>query len=176
MPRYAIVVTAALLIGLVLFAVYYPYTFFRHTVAFAFTKPELWQSQPYVDPFVIVPAGQRAIYFMVWMVPMLATQAMLLAAIWFCVMLLRGVYFALPTIRALQWVGVFGTLAGVTALGALALNPWMLTMTNAQNHHGPRLVYQSGEIGVLLVGLGVFLVAWVMRLAMKLQSENKEFI
>lgn len=176
MTRFPNLVTVVLLIGLVLFSLYYPYSFFWHMWAFAFADPDRWQSMPFVDPGVIIPMGQRVIYFLVWMVPMLATQAMLLAAIWFCVKLLQGVYFELPTIRALQWVGVFGTLAGAGVLGALALNPWMLTMTNVQNTHGPRPIYQSGEIGVLLVGLGVFLVAWVMRLVMSLQSENKEFI
>lgn len=42
MTRFPNLVTVALLIGLVLFSLYYPYTFFRHMWAFAFADPDRW--------------------------------------------------------------------------------------------------------------------------------------
>lgn len=177
MIRFPHWVAAGLAVGLVLFGLYYPWRFFSLAGSFAFSGPEPWQALRGIDADAAVTLGLRTGWFVMWLVPVLATEAMILAALRLCFLLLRGVYFEPPTIRAVQWVGGLAALAGASALIALMIEPWLMTSANIV---APRLPlafrYNTGEIGVSLVGLGVFLVALVMRLAMTLQAENKEFI
>lgn len=165
-----------LLAGLVVFALFYPYRFFGWAIPFAFSGPEGWQSHWLVEDHVRVPFGVRLGHFLMWMPTVLATQAMIFAAIWFTVLILRGALFERRTVLALQWVGLCAALTSATALAALPFDGWILTRYNTDHVRGIRFYFDSGEIGVLLVGLGVFLLGRVLMVTVILDRENREFV
>ncbi len=162
--------------GLAVFAVYYPYMFFSGAIPFAFSGPTSWQSAWLVEDDVLVPFAARLGQFLMWMPTVLATQAMILAAMWLVVLLLRGIYFEQRTVRALQWVGGLAALAGATSLVGQMFQPWLLTLYNSDRKLPIRVVYDNGEIGVFLVGLGLFLLGWVVKISVIQNRENKAFV
>lgn len=164
------------LIGLGVFAVYYPYFFFSTAWPYAFAGPESWQAYWLVEDDVLVPFAARAGQFVMWLPTVLATQGMILAAMWLVLLLLRGIYFEVRTVRALKWVGALAALAGSTSLIGQAFNPWVLTLFNSDKRLPVRFHFDSGEIGVLLVGLGLFLLGHVLHVTVILNRENKEFV
>ncbi len=164
------------LVGLAVFAVYYPFKFITTAWPFAFAGPESWAAYWFVEDDVLVPFAARAGQFFMWLPTVLATQAMILTAMWLVILLLRGIYFEARTVRALQWVGALAAFAGATSLIAQAFNPWLLTLYNTDKHLPIRFFFDSGEIGVLLVGLGLFLLGRVLHVTVVLSRENKEFV
>jgi len=164
------------LLGLIVFAIYYPYMLLSQFVPFAFSGDASWQSHWMVDDTAMVPFAVRFGQFMLWMPTVIATQLMLLAAIWLVLLLLRGTFFDLRTVRALQWVGAFAALAGFTALVAIMFDARIVTSYNAEYKEPIRLHLESGEVGVLLVGLGLFLLARVLMVAVLKDRENKAFV
>jgi len=164
------------LVGLAVFAFYYPYMFFTTGWPYAFAGPESWQGYWIVEDDVLVPFPARLGQFLMWLPTVLATQGMTLVSMWLVILLIRGIYFEPRTVRALQWVGALAALAGATSLIAQTFNPWLLTLYNADKHWPIRFHFDSGEIGVLLVGLGLFLLGRVLHLTVLLNRENKEFV
>lgn len=164
------------LVALAVFAVYYPYMYISTAWPMAFAGPESWQPYWLVEDDILVPFAARAGHFAMWLPTVLATQAMILAAMWLVILLLRGIYFDPRTVRALQWVGALAAIAGTTSLIAIAFNPWVLTFFNKEEFRPIRLYFDSGEIGVLLVGLGLFLLGRVLHVTVILNRENKEFV
>ena len=164
------------LVGLIVFAIYYPYRLFSSFVPFAFSGDASWRSHFVVENSVLAPFSARLIQFLMWMPTVIASQMMILCAIYLVVLILRGVYFERRTVRALQAVGLCAAVAGATYLGALAFDGWWLTQFNVDNRLPIRFHFDSGETGVLLSGLGLFLLGWVLDIAVFKATENKEFV
>ena len=101
---------------------------------------------------------------------------MILSAIYLVFLLLRGTFFELSTVRALRRVGFWAAVAGFSALVAIAFEPWLMTILNSEDIRMPHLHLESGEMGVMLTGLGLVLLAYVLELAVIKDRENKEFI
>ena len=169
-------IARALLAGLIAFGAYYPYTFLRTMIPLAFSGPESWQFLWIVDDTALAPLGARLFHFSMWVPTVLATQGMILAAIWLVGLLLRGIYFETRTVRALQWVGGLAAVAGATALVSMSFEAWVLTAYNSGERAPIRFHFESGEIGVLLTGLGLFLLGWVLRVTVIMRRENQEIV
>lgn len=164
------------LVGLVIFAVYYPWTFLYYQWSFSFSGPEGWQGHWMVDQSALVPFGHRLMFFVIWLPAVVATELMVLFAIWLSVLVLRGIHFELSTVRALQRVGLSAAVAGASMIVAMCFADWMLTAYNAENIRPIRLHLESGEIGVFLSGAGVYLLGHVVKVTALMARENKEFV
>lgn len=162
--------------ALTAFAVYYPYKFLVESWPLAFSGPESWQAYWWVADDVLVPFRVRLIQWLVFVPTALATQAFLIGAIALVVMLLRGEYLTGRVVRLVTWVGGFAALAGVFSNIGMMFNPWLLTLYSPNQATPIMFRYDSGEIGVLLAGLGLFLAGQVLRLGLAIDTENKEFV
>lgn len=108
---------------------------------------------------------------------MLATQAMILIAIYLVWLIQGNVLFEPRTIQALKWVGLSAAIAGFFALIAIAFDAWWVTSWNTTQEKFPiRIHLESGEMGVLLCGLGLFLLAYVLDIAVLKKRENEEIV
>lgn len=167
----------ALLLGLLAFAIYYPYRLWTSFVPFLFSGDTSWQTHWMVDDTALVPLYWRVAELLLWTPTILATEAMIVAAIWLTVLLMRGTYFERRTVRALMVVGISAATAGVFALVAIAFDAWMITAWNEVQPRRPIApVYESGEIGVTLTGLGLMLLAYVLDNAVDKRRENAEIV
>lgn len=165
------------LLGLIAFAIYYPYKLWTGFVMWEFSGDTSWQGHWMVDDTVIAPLSYRLMHFAIWVPTILATQIMLFAAIRVVVRMLRGAVFERRTVRALQVLGICAAVSALTNLGAMAVDPWILTGLNAPENQWPmRFRLDTGETGVLLVGLGLLILGWVIDLAAFKAQENREMI
>ena len=166
----------ASLVGMAAFAIYYPYKLLTQFVPFSFSGPEPWAAHWIVEDTVVAPLWLRASHFGLWVPTILGTLVMVLSAIYLVILLLRQSFFELSTVRALQRVGLWAAIAGFSALVAVAFEPWLMTLLNSENTRSPRIHLESGEMGVMLTGLGLVLLAHVLKLAVMKDRENKEII
>ena len=158
------------------FLVYYLYRSLGQLIPFAFTQPDLWETHWLVKGDVTIPMWLRLAYFAVWMISITATAVMLLAALYLVNLIRTGTYFELRTIRALQRVGLCAVIAGLAIIFASSLWAWMVTLMNVSDTRSIRFVYDSSEAGVALLGLGMFLLGWILKYVLLMQRENEAMV
>lgn len=177
MPSSLLWIARATILGLLIFAVYYPYRLLSDFIPFSFSGPTSWQSHYLVDDTALVPFWGRALHFGFWMPTVIATQVMIFAAIYLVWLIQKNVLFEHRTVRALKIVGAAAAIAGVSALAAILVDGWWVTSWNTVQEQLPiRLHLESGEMGVLFTGLGVFLLALVLDVAVLKKRENEEIV
>lgn len=168
--------STTVMVGLLIFLVYYPYRFFTETIPFAFTKPELWQEHWMVHHDVLIPFSIRSAYFAIWMLPVLATIIMTLVALYFFHLIRQGIYFDPRTVRSIQLMGICAAVSGAGVMLGYSLTPWLLTIMNAEDKRGIHFGYEPTEVGLVLTGLGLFMAGWIWNVVVLKAQENKEFV
>lgn len=130
-----------------------------------------------VDDTVLVPLWGRMAQFGLWLPTIIATQIMILLAIYLVWLIEREVLFERRTVRTLKWIGASAAIAAFCALVAIAIDAWWLTSWNTElPKRSIHIHLESGEMGVLLCGLGLFLLGYVLDIAVLKQRENEEMI
>lgn len=166
-----------LIICFVAFVIVYLYRFLSLVIPFAFTQPEIWNTLPTVDEGTEIPTYWRVVFFGMWMFTVIATALMACCAIWVVNLIRKGVYFERRTIWGLGLLGLFGVLSGLGKIVGASFEPWIITRFNtAETQSDIYFWYSSAEIGVTLIGASVVLLAWVLRVAVLTDMENKEFV
>jgi hypothetical protein len=159
------------------FVVVYLYRFLVGMIPFSFTAPELWNTHWMMDKGMQIPMYWRVGFFAMWMFTVISTALMGLCAIWVVNLIRMGVYFERRTILGLGLLGVFGVLSGVGKIIGASFEPWFLTRFNSvETQRDIYFWYSSADIGVSLIGVSVVLLAWVLRVAVLTDVENKEFV
>lgn len=162
--------------GMAVFAIYYPYKFVTGLASIDFTGPTTWQMFYIVEDGIQVPLSARIGHFLAWVPTALATQVSIVASMLMVWRVIQQSYLHNGTIKILQWAGGAAAVAAFTALVAASLEAWMLTRFNTDNQFPVQLRIESGEMGVLLAGIGVFMLGWVIRIALDLDGENREIV
>lgn len=163
-------------VGVLVFALYYPYRFFNWMWVLDFSGPKGWQVLYFVENDVEVPFLTRLAHFVMWLPSLIATQISLLAALYLIWRVYRQIVFEMQTITALQIAGIAAAVGAACNLLAGSFDGWLLTRFNSDENFPIRFRLESGEMGVLLTGIGLFLLAWVTRLALMKRTENSEMI
>ncbi len=163
-------------IGVLIFALYYPYMFLTWMWKFDFSGPTSWQFLYIVDDDAEVPFAPRLFHFLMWLPSAIATQVSLVAALYLIWRVLRHAYFEMGTVTALQVAGIAAAIGAACNLIAASFEGWLLTRFNAEETLPIQFRLDSGETGVLLTGIGLFLLGWVVRLATIKRTENSEMI
>jgi len=177
MPRSLRWFARAVMLGLAVFAVYYPYKFLVSSLPFAFSGDPSWQVHWMVDDTALVPFWARLAHFGLWIPTVVGTQIMIFLALYLVWLIHREVLFESRTVMALKWVGGSAVIAAFFALIAMALDAWWITSWNTELEKQPiHLRLESGEMGVLLCGLGLFLLGYVMDIAVLKKRENEGMI
>jgi hypothetical protein len=170
------IIGTASFIGVLIFAIYYPYKFFSWMWVLDFSGPSGWQVLYFVEEGVEVPAYDRALHFAMWLPSVTATQISLLAALFLIWRVLKQDYFEVQTITALQVAGIAAAIGATFNLLIGSIDGWFLTRFNSDEKFSIQFRFESGEMGVLLTGIGLFLLGWVIRLALLKRTENSEII
>ncbi len=178
MPNSKLIWTGrALILGLAGFALYYPYRLYLYYSHMAFSGDAAWQGIWMVDDTALIPFSWRLFYVSLYLPTVLATLVMIGAAIWLTALLVQGRFFEAATVRALFVVGLSACLAGTLSSLAIPFDAWLLTAWNTDLPRRPiQLVFDSGEIGNALTGMGMMLMAHVLRTAADKHRENSEIV
>ena len=155
-----------------------------------FTKEGYWQGLGMVEDHIEIGWFAWSAYLGLWVGVMVIGSAAFASGIRLLDLFRRDEYFTPKTVRMIQWVGlilsasmIWDTIidfvdqslltwyntgqGGVTAEGAWA---------EAKMYLPPAYHYDSGDIALLLCGLGFFLIGYVLQVAQKLEAENKAFV
>lgn len=147
------------------------------------------QSHRWVEADVIVTFGQKAAYGLVWGVMLGLTWFTFWAALHMLKALHAGQFFEADTCKRIQRLGLAlsATMVGDTILAAVT--PPLLTWNNAPlvivdgeraagsiGYRPLRYFYDSGDIAMLLCGLGFFILGWVLAEGVHIAEENKGFV
>jgi len=168
--------SSAILAAMGVFLIYYSYRAIGFLVEFSFLDHSLWEKHYLVRGDVVIPTWLRVSYFMAWMFPISATAIMLLVTMYLTNLIRSGGHFSIQMIRALQRVGVFAVIAGATLMGATSVWAWMITYQNTAERRSPYLNYDSAQVGIILLGVGIFMLGWVLKTALLMRQENEEFV
>ena len=110
------------------------------------------------------------------MIPIGATIIMLLVSIYLVNLVRTGSYFSIKMVRALRRVGVSAVIAGLTIMVASSIWAAMITIYNETDRRGLSFVYDSSQVGIMLLGAGIVMLAWVIQSAMLMRQENEEIV
>ena len=166
-----------LLAAFVGFLILYLYRFFNSIIPFAFSDPQLWNTHWMVDQGAEIPTTWRSVFFAMWMVTAIFTSLMGLCAISVVNLIRQGVYFERRTILGLRYLGGFAALSGLGKIMGGSLEPWVITRFNtAETQRDIFFWYSSSDLGIILIGLSIVLLAWVLSVAVLTDLENKEFV
>lgn len=163
-------------IGVLGFAIYYPYKFFSWMWVLDFSGPTGWHALYFVENTVRVPLSARLLHFAMWLPSVIATQVSLFAALYLIWRVIRQAYFEIRTVTALQIAGIAAAIGAACNLIVGGIEGWFLTRFNTEQQFPVSMRLESGETGVLLTGIGLFLLGWVIRLAVIRHTENSEMV
>lgn len=169
-------VPSFVLIAIAFFLIYYTYRWVSSTIGLDLSGDAGWQWLFAVEDDVLVPLWARVGHILLWLPTVIATIAMILSAMVFVWRIRQGAYFTENTIRSVQMVGVLAAIAGAMAQISFSFDGWWLTQFNAAHKIPISFRFLPGEMGVFLVGFGIFMLGWVLRSAMVKKLENSEII
>ncbi len=168
--------SSVILAAMGVFLVYYLYRAIGFLIEFSFLDHSLWEDHYMVRGDVLIPMWLRVSYFLAWMFPISATAFMLSVTMYLTNLIRSGGHFSIQMIRALQRVGVSAVIAGATLMGATSVWAWMITYENTVERRSPYFYYDSAQIGIILLGVGIFMLGWVLKTALLMRQENEEFV
>ncbi|MEJ6707781.1 MAG: DUF2975 domain-containing protein [Amylibacter sp.] len=168
--------SSAILAAMGVSLVYYLYRALGFLIEFYFLDHNLWEKHHMVRGDVMIPMWLRVSYFLAWMAPISATAFMLLVTMYLTNLIRSGGHFSIQMIRALQRVGVSAVIAGVKVMAATSVWAWMITYQNVVERRSPYFYYDSAQAGIILLGVGIFMLGWVLKTALLMRQENEEFV
>jgi hypothetical protein len=168
--------TTALIPLLIGFAVLYIYFTAGGTLNFAFLDPDRWYDSGWVDPDAPVPFWQRALYFLVWILPVAFGVYAVICALRMIRLVRRGVLFDAQVSSLLRRAGIGTSGSGLTDFVANLLTPSMLSLTNPGGVEPVRWYFDSEPAGLIVCGGGFYLIGWILAEARRLADENEGFI
>jgi hypothetical protein len=159
------------------FLIMYLYRFFSSIIPFAFSQPELWNHHRMVDHDVEIPVYWRIVFFGMWMVTVTATVLMTGCATWVVNLIRNGVYFERRTVFGIWLLGIFAVVSGLGKIFGGSFEPWIITRFNSpENQREIFFWYSSSDLGVALIGASIMLLAWILRVVILTELENREFV
>lgn len=153
----------------------YIYDSLDRSLKFSFLEPERWNTHRLVDAGAEIAMGPRIGYFAVWGTVILLSVLSFLAALHLLNMVRQGRIFDLRTANAVRRLGLILGIAMVADLAFHALDPWLLTQSNAEPLH-VRWGYDPSDIKTLSMAMILFLFGWVMQQSIHVDQENREFV
>jgi len=166
----------ALIPVLLVFAVLYVVFTAGSDVEFAFLDRELWYRSPFVDARAPSPDWQRALYLVIWLLPVAFGLFAIYCALRLVLLIRNGVLFDARISRLLRLVGVGTALSGLTDFVATLFTPQVMSLSNPVGMLPFEWYFDSEPAGLVVCGGGFYLIGWIMTEARRLADENESFI
>ncbi len=140
-----------------------------------FLDPKGWNNSPWADATAVIPTAWRAMYLVLWLSPVMFGGASIFTSVWICVIARNGEYFQMRIAHGLIRAGLFSATSAALAIFAGSISPMLVSWYNAA---GPLpLRFWTGQNPAILVsGLVIAFLGWVLRDAVALAAENREFV
>ena len=166
----------ALMIPTAIYLIYYIYESFSRFIARSFTHPEFWENHWMIDEGIKLSLNVRVIYFFGWMPTIIASIISILFGLYILNRLRKGLFFDMRTAWAVQMLGGMSVLVIILDTIMESITVVLITSQNADG--GWRLAYQYDptDIKSLILAAVIFTFGWMMREAMMIDQEHKEYV
>ncbi len=156
--------------------VYYTWHSFRRAIRFCYGEMERWNNVQIVENDAVIEMSTRHIYFGLWAAAIVFSMAGILAGLYLLNRVRIGFLFDEISARSIQIFGAVTVLAmGVdTIFGFFDL--YLLTLHNADHQFPVQYMYDPSDLKTAVLASVMFMFGWVMREAVKIERENKEFV
>lgn len=169
--------TATLLIPVLgVFAALYVVFVAGDTLRFAFFDPNAWYTSGWVHPEAPVPLWQRAIYAVVWILPVAFGLYAVCAALRVVLLMRTGTLFDDSVGLRMRQVGIGTSMSGLADFCANLVSPTILSLTNPNGAEPLSWYFDSEPAGLIVCGGGFYLIGWILTEARRLADENEGFI
>ncbi len=169
--------TATLMIPvLIIFAVLYVVFTAGEDINFAFVEPALWYESYWVHPDSPGPFWQRALYLLVWLIPIAFGLYAVYYALRLVLLVRRGILFDNDVSRYLRLVGIGTSGSGLADFVGNLITPQIMSLTNPKGPVPFEWYFDSEPAGLIVCGGGFYLIGWIMTEARKVADENEGFI
>lgn len=160
----------------VLYLFYYSYRSFNRAWRFCYGEMERWNNSNIVEPTAVIEMSTRHMYFGLWAAAILASIAGILAGLYLLNRVRIGFFFDEISARSIQIFGLVTIFAMAvdTVFGMFDL--YLLTLHNAENRYPIQYLYDPSDLKAVILASVMFMFGWVMREAVKIERENKEFV
>ncbi|MEM8651970.1 MAG: hypothetical protein AAGF54_15650 [Pseudomonadota bacterium] len=177
MGKRSIVVFSTLcMVALAAFMILYPYKVLNELIPFAFTQPDLWENHWLVKYEGEIPFILRFGYFVLWLVPVVATVCMTAIAMHFFYLFRQGVYFDFRIVRDIQLLGICAVISGIGVLSGYSFTNWLISYMNTEDRWHIQFGYDPTEVSLILTGTGLYLGGWIIKSLALQDQENKGFV
>lgn len=166
----------ALIPVLVVFAGLYVVFTAGGDVHFSFVDRELWYESDWVDPDAPVPDWQRALFLLMWLLPVCLGLFAVYSALRIVLLVRRGVLFDARVSRLLRYAGLGTSGSGLADFLANLYTPQVMSLTNPDGPVPFSWYFDSEPAGLIVCGGGFYLIGWILAEARRLADENEGFI
>lgn len=151
----------------------------------------VWQDLRIVENHAVISTKAKVIYGSMWIVSIATGSGAFLAGANMLSYFWRGQLFTHGSVRSIFWLGLALVVAMVWDTILDGFDHAILTMDNTgtaivdatgqvvsagKRYIPPSYDYDSGDISLMLCGFGFCLLGFVLRVAQRVDAENKEFI
>lgn len=157
-----------------IYSFYYPFATIIGLLDFTFLDPQRMESSRFTSGHVNELI--RWIYFIMWLLPVVAGVYACAAALFSVNLCRNGHYFDTRFARGIWHVGMGTIISLATDIIATTLSPKVLSGLNPNGPLALRFRFNSEEYGLLLCGIGFCALGWVIHEAVKIAEENDGFI
>ncbi len=165
-----------LMIPLAVYLVYYTYESFDRFISRSFTHPEFWENHWMIDEGVKLGLNTRMMYFFNWMPTIIVSIISICFGLHLLNRLRKGLFFDLRTAWAVQMLGGVSILVIILDTVAETMAATLITSQNVDGGWPLRYQYDPTDIKSLILCLVIFMFGWIMREAMAIDQEHKEYV
>lgn len=158
------------------FLIYYTYESMTRFISRSFTHPEFWENHWMIDKTVTLDLTTRTLYFFSWMPVILLSCLSMVVGLYLLNRMRLGLFFNSGTARAIQVLGGLSVLVIILDTIMESLTVVIITAQNADGGRSFAYQYDPTDIKALIVYLVIFTFGWMMREAILIDQEHKEYV
>jgi hypothetical protein len=129
-----------------------------------------------VDEGVKATLTTRTIYFIGWMPTVIVSALSTIAGLYLLNRIRKGLFFDLRTGMAIQVLGALSVIVIVLDTIMEAVSIVLITQLNSDGGMPLRYQYDPTDIKMLILSVVIFMMGWLMREAIIIDQEHKEYV
>ena len=174
--RKAQVGAGVLMLPVGVYLIYYIYESLSRFISRSFTHPEWWYTHWMVDEGIKAALATRTLYFVGWMPIIIVSAMSTIAGLYLLNRIRKGLFFDLHTGWAIQMLGGLSVVTIILDTIMEAVSVVLITSQNADGGLPFRYQYDPTDIKMLILSIVIFIIGWIMREAIMIDQENREYV